>query len=41
MRDFIFLLEYVKDDVYIPPLLSILPERAGRIKTAMVADLLP
>jgi hypothetical protein len=39
MHDFIFLLEYRKDDAYIPPLLSTLPEHAGRIKVAMVADL--
>ena len=40
MRDFIFLLKYIKDTVYIPPLLSTLPERAGKIKAAIVADLL-
>jgi hypothetical protein len=41
MHDFIFLLKYIKDAVYIPPLLSTLPERAGKIRAAVVTDLLP
>jgi len=41
MHDFIFLLEYIKDAIYIPPLLSTLLEHAWKIRAAMVADLLP
>ena len=41
MRDFIFLLTYIKDTVNIPPLLSTLLKRAGKIKSAIVLDLLP
>jgi hypothetical protein len=32
---------YIKDAVYIPPLVSTLPDRAWKIKPAVVADLLP
>lgn len=41
VHDFIFLLEYIKDAVYIPTFLSNLPGLAGKIKAAVVTDLLP